>query len=82
MIRARPRVRDAHRLLQYGLDLLARYARKPFEELGHGSAVLDIIEERAHGHASAAKYSRPACDPRVLFNDFAIAPVQHDYTLL
>lgn len=69
-------------MLQYGLDLLARYARKPIEELGDGGAVLEIIEERAHGHASAAKYPRPACNPRGLFDHSAIPPIQHEYTLL
>ena len=69
-------------MFQNGLDLRPRHARKPFKELSHRCAVLDVIEQRVHGHARAAKYPGAARDARVLFNSLACTLVQHDYTLL
>ena len=57
-------------MLDDGVDLLARHAGKPFEKFLHCRAALDVLEQRAHRHASvleepgAADFSGDAFDGR------------------
>lgn len=69
-------------VLQYGLDLLTRHAREPFEELGHGGAILNVLEQRMNRHARTMKHPGAAYDAWDLLNCLTGAPIQHYYTLL
>ena len=47
-------------VIEHGTNLVKRDARKPFDELRHGSAILEILEQRGHRHARATKYPSAA----------------------
>lgn len=55
-----------------GDALLARHRRKPGEKLVDGLPRLQIIEQRLHGHARAAKHRRTAHNVRAARNDIAL----------
>lgn len=65
------------RVLQHGIDLLARDAGKPREEFRHGGAPLEILEERAHRDARGAEYQLSAHLAGDALYGWALAPVEH-----
>jgi len=52
-------------VFQNGFDLRLGHSWKPFDKLNYRGTVLDVIEQRAHGHARTAKYPGAARDARV-----------------
>ena len=57
--------RAACGVIEHRTNLAKRDARKPFDELRHGGAILQILKERGYGHARAAEY--PLASRRVQF---------------
>ena len=55
-------------VVQYRADLFESDTREPVHKLRHKSAVLKILEERRHGHASTAEYPSTADAFRVPLN--------------
>ena len=70
------------RVLEDGVSLLARDARKPFQELIDRSAAFEIFEQGAHRDPGAAKHPRPTEFLRVALDGLTGGPIQHGDTLL
>lgn len=60
---------------QNRLHLPALYAGEPFEELADGGAAFEILEERPHRDARAAKQPRPADLAGRAFSFRALIPI-------
>ena len=64
-------------VIKYGSNLHERHAGEPFDELRNEGAVLEILEKRGNGHASATEYPRSADTLRVTLDHRARRPVNH-----
>src|SRR5260221_1803291 len=65
-------------MLEHAVDLLARYAGKPAQELLDCGAPFKVLEKRAQRHAGSAKDPRAAYLGGVSFHGGARRPVEHD----
>lgn len=70
--------RTAGSVLQDSANLGNRDARKPFHELRHRCAILEILEQRGHGYSGAPEYPGSADAVRVLLDRNARRPIDHD----
>src|SRR5262249_20339285 len=62
---------------QHQLDLLTRYARKPFQEFINPSAAFEVLKQRLHRHARALEQPRAADLSGRAFHGWAFAPIKH-----
>lgn len=69
-------------VLEYGVNLLARDSRKPFQELNDGGTAFEILEQRAHWNPGATKHPCPAELLRIALDGLTGIPIQHCNTLL
>ena len=68
----------ALRVLDHGVDLLARDARKPLEEVLNGGTALDVLEERLHRYTGTLEKPGAADFPGDTFNRWALTPIKQD----
>lgn len=68
-------------MVEDGPYLLARDAWEPLQEIVHGSIVLEILEERGHRHARAAKQPSTAVAIGIAFDRRAGGPANHAWKL-
>src|ERR1043165_4777310 len=66
---------------QNGFNLFARHAGKPFEKLADSRPVFEILEERLHRNARAAKNPRAADLAGHAFNGGTLTPIEHGKSL-
>jgi hypothetical protein len=64
---------------RYGL--IAGHTWKPLEEIIHAGALLEILEQRAHGHARAREHPGAADAFGGTLDGRTLAPVQHAVSL-
>lgn len=67
----------APRVLDYGVNLLARDAWKPLDKFLDGSAALDVLEKRLDRHTGVPEKPGAADFPGDAFNRWALAPIEH-----
>src|SRR5207244_10059436 len=67
--------------LQDRLGSLFGHAGKPLQELIDGRAVLEVLEERAHRNACAAKQPRAADLAGHALHHRALTPIEHGLSL-
>jgi len=65
------------RVMQHGLDLLARHAREPVQEIVHPGTVFEILEQRPHRHTRAPDQPLAADPSGSALNGRAFAPIKH-----
>jgi hypothetical protein len=65
-------------MVQHGQNLLSLDARKPFQEIVNGSAVLQVLEKGGHGNASSSKHPFPTYFLRVPLDHFRKTLVSHN----
>ena len=65
------------RVLQHGANLLECDAGKPLNELRDERAVLEVLEERRHRYAGAAKYPGTTYAFGIAFNGRTGRPIEH-----
>src|SRR5688572_15161210 len=68
-------------VLQYGLDLVARHARKPRQKIIHGGSALQILEKRLHRDTRALEKPDPADFPRKPLHGGTLRPVEHSWKM-
>ena len=68
-------------VFQYGLNLFARHAGKPFKKIVHCRAVFEILKQRRHRHARAFEQPRTADLSSNAFDRRTLAPIQHGHTI-
>jgi hypothetical protein len=68
-------------MFQDGTGLLLGDTREPFQKFLHRRAAFNILEQRGHGDARAAKHPRTADTISVAFNSNAGSPVDHSSIL-
>src|SRR5262249_54323796 len=66
---------------QHELDLLARYARKPFQKLVNPRAAFEVFEQRLHGHAGTLEQPGTADLSWRAFHRWTLAPIKHGQIL-
>ena len=64
-------------IFENGECLGATDAGKPFQELLHGRAAFEVLEQRPHWYACSLEHPRAADLARHLFNHRALIPIQH-----
>ena len=60
-----------------GFDLVAGYAREPFEEVVDPGAVFEVREQRLNRDARVAENPSAADGLGVSFDGWAVAPIKH-----
>ena len=68
-------------VIQDVLYLFDRNSRKPFDELCNRGAAFQVLKQRGHGHARAAKYPSAAVNASTGFNCRACGPIDHSEIL-
>ena len=74
---SRHRQRTAGGMVQHCPGLLHGDARKPIDELVHGSVVFKVFKQRCHRHPRAEKHPRTADNSGVSFDGCTSRPVNH-----
>ena len=64
-------------MIEHGTNLVKRDTWKPFDELRHHGAILEICKERGYGHARAAEYPSAADPFRIPFDYRTGRPIDH-----
>ena len=68
-------------VLQDVLYLFDSNSRKPLDELCNRGAAFQVLKQRGHGHARAAKYPSAAVNASTGFNGRACGPIDHSEIL-